>query len=91
MDIWSDILNIYIYMPLIFKWNDFFRSQFNNKIFPTHTVDLFVFVIIYLFYFSYHPPHNYNNSRCEYVYIFPVPRIVATASSIWENNNIFLF
>ena len=26
-----------------------------------------------------------------YVYIFPVPRIVATALNIWENNDIFLF
>ena len=24
----------------------------------------------------------YNNSRCVYVYIFPVPRIVATALNI---------
>ena len=27
----------------------------------------------------------------NYVYIFPVPRIVATALNIWENNDIFLF
>ena len=32
---------------------------------------------------------SYNNSRC--VYIFPVPRIVATALNIWDNNDIFLF
>ena len=29
---------------------------------------------------------SYNN-----LYIFPVPRIVATALNIWENNDIFLF
>ena len=33
---------------------------------------------------------SYNNSRCVYIYIFPVPRIVATALNIWENNEIFL-
>ena len=26
--------------------------------------------------------HNYNNNRCVYVCIFPVPRIVATALNI---------
>ena len=25
---------------------------------------------------------SYNNSRCVYIYIFPVPRIVATALNI---------
>ena len=34
---------------------------------------------------------SYNNSSCVYIYIFPVPRIVATALNIWENNYIFLF
>ena len=34
---------------------------------------------------------SYNNSRRVYVYIFLVPRIVATALNIWENNDIFLF
>ena len=36
----------------------------------------------------------YNNSRCVHhnnVYIFPVPRIVATALNIRENNDIFYF
>ena len=34
---------------------------------------------------------SYNNSRCVYVYIFPVPRIVDTTLNISENNDIFLF
>ena len=27
---------------------------------------------------------SYNNSRCVYVYIFPVPRIVATALTLYD-------
>ena len=31
---------------------------------------------------DYYLSPSYNNSRCVYIYIFPVPRIVATALNI---------
>ena len=48
-----------------------------------------------LFTLKKHPPHIIIAVVyifiSLYVYIFPVPRIVATALNIWENNDIFRF
>ena len=41
--------------------------------------------------FNFHQSINFHQHISLYVYIFPVPRIVATALNIRENNDIFLF
>ena len=79
------ILNLHPKKTCISNKVPFFLCQFTRKI--------SIKIIPFLFLVS----PSYNISRCVYiyislyVYIYPVPRIVATASNTWENNDIFLF
>ena len=93
-DLWANTPNVRVQTAFIFEV---------IKVTPTHsklkTKSMFLFKINLkhnfchqnLIWKNFKYPPSYNNSRCLYVYIFPVPRIVATASNIWENNDIFLF
>ena len=83
---------IYIFLFLTFLFNIF--NLFNN--FYWYNIIYLPFFNIFNLFHSY-PPHIIANSCCVYIYlfiymfIFPVPRIVATALNIWGNNDIFLF
>ena len=64
-------MNVHIYCTpcLLISYAIFycFRKLLNFRVFYTDNIKIIT---------------SYNNSRCVYAYIFPVPRIVATALNI---------